>query len=137
MITFETSQKKRQAPEVPFELDGREIIAKPPKQIAWASLLRISNRKATPDEMLSGPGLFLEHCLSVTDSAWIESRLLNRDDDLDLTDLLPIINALVEEWEPYLQDDMAALVGGSGNRANRRNGSRTPARRTAAQARTE
>lgn len=84
---------------------------------------------------------FLDACLDLPDQMHLEQRLRDRDDDLDLDDLLEVVDALLTAWEPHLGEEFAELTGE--NRATRRaarrrtptpaaNGTRQGARRTPA-----
>ncbi|MGW0681820.1 hypothetical protein ACWD2L_00460 [Streptomyces sp. NPDC002754] len=127
-LVFTTAPKTSTVPDIEFTLDDRDYLAHGPKKAAWASLVHGATNA-------SGQGIhavltFLDACLDPADQMYLEQRLRNRDDDLDVDDLLGVVNALVEEWEPYLGEEFAELTGE--NRATRRQAARrTPAKRTA------
>ncbi|MFJ8934024.1 hypothetical protein ACIRLA_46415 [Streptomyces sp. NPDC102364] len=135
-LIFNTAPKTSQVPDIPFTLDEREYIAHAPKKAAWGILMHGLTNPGRADGLQSAM-TFLDACLDLPDQMHIEQRLRSRDDDLDIDDLLEVVQALVEEWEPYLGEEFAELSGE--NRTNRRaaarrSGRQQPARRTAANA---
>jgi hypothetical protein len=132
-LVFNTRPKESHVPDVEFTLDEREYTAQAPKKAAWGVLVgAINNRSA---DSFQAAMAFLDACLDIPDQMFLERRLRDRDDHLDIDDLLEIVEALCEEWEPYLGEEFGELSGE--NRTRRRQRSRTakkaatPARRPA------
>lgn len=125
-FVFSTEPKTTAVPDIPFVLDDREYVARGPKKAAWATLVHATGSAGA--DSFHAVLTFLDACLEPADQMFLEQRLRNRDDDLDLDDLLGVVQALTEEWEPYLGEEFADLTGE--NRATRRAAARrTPAKR--------
>lgn len=126
-FVFTTAPKTSAVPDIPFTLDDREYVAHGPKKAAWATLVHGTASTAGADSF-HAVLTFLDACLDLADQAYLEQRLKDQDDDLDIDDLLYVVQALVDEWEPYLGEEFAELTGE--NRATRRQAARrTPAKR--------
>lgn len=123
-LSFTTRPKVHHVPDVPFTLDDREYIAHSPKRAAWGAM--IAAKAGGPAELFQAVGMFLDACLTPEDRYALERRLRDQDDDLDLDDLIAVVEALTEEWAPYLESEMAELTG---NREARRAAVRQPADR--------
>jgi hypothetical protein len=132
-LVFNTEPKTSHVPDIPFTLDDREYTAHAPKKAAWGMLVgTLTNAKA---DAFHATITFLDSCLDIADQTYLEARLRDREDDLDIDDLIIVVDSLVQAWEPYLGDEFAELTGE--NRPTRRAAARrtqkkAPARRPAA-----
>ena len=123
-LIFTTEPKTSTVPDVPFTLDDREYTAHAPKKAAWGILAQAMANPGRADGFQAAL-TFLDACLELPERMHLEQRLRNRDDDLDIDDLLQVVEALLEVWEPYLGEEFSELTGE--NRARRRNRARRPA----------
>lgn len=133
-LVFTTEAKTTQIPDIPFTLDERDYTAHAPKKAAWGILIHAMSNAGR--DGFQAALTFLDACLDIPDQMHIEQRLRNRDDDLDIDDLLEVVQALTDTWEPYLGEEFAELTGE--NRAKRRQAARRtpPAARKSAARRT-
>jgi hypothetical protein len=108
-LEFTTSGVRDDIPDVPIVLDGRELTARCPKKIIWSRVIASTTADATEQDMLRAAGLFLDVCFAGEDAMWLERRYRDTDDDLDLDVMSDITAALLEEWEPYMSEEVGEM----------------------------
>ncbi|WP_428950950.1 hypothetical protein [Streptomyces sp. cg35] len=125
---------KELAPPVPIDLDEQELTAYCPKSRAWSRLLgSLSTAATTADEQFA-IGSFMDACFDDQDRMYLERRFRDRSDPLDVEIMVEIFTAVLEEWAPYMADEVervqeARATVGTRNRAERRAvSSRKPSR---------
>jgi hypothetical protein len=85
-------------------LDGVELIAHKPKDALIAQLAPVQSRR-TPNSLKVQLALnFLGDCLEEPGRTYLESRLLDRTDELDAQDVMPILTAIADHWQVYAKE---------------------------------
>lgn len=92
---FATSKKARDDEPVTFTLDERTYTAHRPKQSVFVALAAAAGNTV---EQIKVVPRFIDASLEPADRAHIAARLRDPDDDLDIDDLVPIFNYLMEEF---------------------------------------
>jgi hypothetical protein len=108
MLEFTTTPKTDPAADdaaaggtPPFRclLDGVELVAVKPKDALIAEIAPVSSRRTPPLQKLKLALNFLDDCLQEPGRSYVAGRLLDRDDDLDVDDVMPILDAIGEHWK--------------------------------------
>lgn len=87
-----------QLPDVPFKLDGDEYLARGPKGTQLAYLMAGASSYKTDADRIASLLDFFEEVLIEPGKARLRRRMLDRDDPLDLDDVVPVFEHLIETW---------------------------------------
>ncbi len=82
-------------------LDGVELIARKPKDALIAQLAPVQSRRTPNSTKVQLALNFLEDCLDEPGRSYMATRLLDRNDELDAPDVMPILTAIAEHWQQY------------------------------------
>lgn len=99
-LEFTTATRKKKKAEevtVPFTLDGREMVATQPKDVAFL-LLQAAGGSENPLRQASGLFEFFQAVLTEDDYRHIVSRAKDSEDQFDTDDLLAIYQGLLSEF---------------------------------------
>lgn len=100
-LDFTTTKKDRtgqEAETLPFKLDGEVYYAVKPPEAAFVYLSTAAARSTPTTEKMAAIISFIGEALTEESGVRIRDRLLDRDDDLEFTDLLPILRKLAKSW---------------------------------------
>ncbi|MFD0783840.1 hypothetical protein ACFQZ8_07920 [Micromonospora azadirachtae] len=105
MREFTTSAKvakqdggQKKLPDVPFKLDGVEMVCRAPKDAQLAYLMAAASSSRTEADQVAAVLDFFEQTLDPKSLAVFRKRLLNTDDEFDFTDAMGIFTHVCEEW---------------------------------------
>jgi len=88
-------------PPYHFILDGVQYTAKRPKDALVAELAPVQSRRTAAGTKVKLALNFLDDCLEEPGRTILSSRLLDRDDPMDVEDVLPILHAIGDHWKAH------------------------------------
>ncbi|MEU1757323.1 hypothetical protein ABZ436_32400 [Micromonospora matsumotoense] len=89
---------EKKLPDVPFKLDGVEMVCRAPKDAQLAYLMAAASSSRTEADQVAAVLDFFEQTLDPKSLAVFRKRLLNTDDEFDFTDAMGIFQHVCEEW---------------------------------------
>lgn len=98
VFTSAVKEEKTGRIETTFKLDGVEYTAVKPSQHQFVRLAASSARRYRDVDRAAAVLEFLDAAISPESSDAIAARLDDPDDQLDFTDILPIMEELVKLW---------------------------------------
>jgi hypothetical protein len=103
MREFTTSAKAAQStdgklPDVPFRLDGVEMVCRAPKDAQLAYLLAAASSSRAQEDQVAAVLDFFEQTLDPAGLRVFKRRLLSTDDEFDFSDAMRIFEGVCEEW---------------------------------------
>ncbi|MEV3855504.1 hypothetical protein AB0J38_14390 [Streptomyces sp. NPDC050095] len=124
-FTTDDSATNEIAPPIPFDLDDQELTAHCPKSRMWSRLIGALSSAATAADEQFAIGSFMDACFDDGDRVYLERRYRDRNDPLDDEVMSSIFEALMEEWAPYMGDEVERVretraTAGARNRSERR-----------------
>lgn len=105
MREFTTSAKvakesggEKKLPDVPFKLDGVEMVCRAPKDAQLAYLMAAASSSRSEADQVAAVLDFFEQTLDKPSLTVFRKRLLNTEDEFDFTDAMGIFTHVCEEW---------------------------------------
>ncbi|WP_148086530.1 hypothetical protein [Micromonospora sp. HM5-17] len=104
MREFTTSAKAAQSsdggrlPDVPFKLDGVEMVCRAPKDAQLAYLLAAASSSRAQEDQVAAVLDFFEQTLDPAGLRVFKKRLLSTDDEFDFSDAMRIFEYVCEVW---------------------------------------
>ena len=104
MREFTTSAKTAQSddgkklPDVPFRLDGVDMVCRAPKDAQLAYLLAAASSSRSEADQVAAVLDFFEQTLDPASLAVFKKRLLNTSDDFDFSQAMEIFEHVCEQW---------------------------------------
>lgn len=105
MKEFTTSAKvaqqpdgARKLPDVPFKLDGVEMVCRAPKDAQLAYLMAAGSAGRTEADQVAAVLDFFEQTLEPGSLAIFKRRLLSTNDSFEFSDAMAIFQHVCEEW---------------------------------------
>lgn len=122
--TEKTDDEER--PLVEFEFDGHMLTARKPKTAAFVALVRVNDDDGA--ESANGVMRFVRDSLTPESRAYLMKRLDDPDDDLDVENLVPLVNWVVEEFTGEEGNERPTGPSNGSSPQRRRTGSTSTAR---------
>lgn len=88
----------KRLPDVPFKLDGVEMVCRAPKDAQLAYLMSAASASRSEVDQVAAVLDFFEQTLDRKSLAVFKRRLLDTDDSFEFTDAMAIFTHVCEEW---------------------------------------
>lgn len=103
-------REKKEGDEIPFKIEGREMVARRPKQAVFAEVAMSTRTGATTADKLEATFAFFGGSISEQDGkrhggviseedwTWLHDKMMDPHDDTDLPLLMEVIEYIIAEF---------------------------------------